>query len=146
MRRADSGGGGGLRGYPTTLDQLRDRLGTYGEAAVAEARWSAIIGWLMKLPAGAEEAGTITNPYRVCSTAVNLMRDHDRAVLGYPHHTRDNFASPLPQLSEASVTEARQVADETVADWQRADGPGLPRDRIGAIYQYVLVCTAGSAR
>jgi hypothetical protein len=133
-----------LRGLPSTLEELRDRLGELGDAAVAETKWRAISVWLMRMPADPDPA-VLSNLVRVAGSATTLMAEHDRAQLGYPHHAGSKFSSPLPYLSEGSAAEARRVADETVAEWERAGRPHLDHARIASTFQYVHACLAEPA-
>jgi hypothetical protein len=116
--------------YPRTLDELRTMSRGYGEAAVAEARWCAVGLWLMKA------YPSLANPYPVAQTAIEMMREHDRYHLGWPHH--DGKAWPTPVLDGLSLDcqrEARLVAAETYADWQKAGSPWIDARHIKAAYQ-----------
>lgn len=124
--------------YATTLDELRDKCGPHGDAAVQEAVWAAIATWLMNDP----EAGCLTNPNRVASTAVTLVQISDRARLDYPSGIAGTpHDDRLPAMSPDVQAEARLVATETMADWERAGRPGITPERIKQIHQFVAACT-----
>jgi hypothetical protein len=124
-----------------TLDSLREKCGAYGEAAVANARWGAIGVWLMK---SYGESG-LTNPYRVASNAIMLCEEEDKLRLGFPlclcadcrSHARPVI---LPTLSPDVQAEARRVAAETVADWERAGQPYLTAERIRDTHKFIMAC------
>ena len=125
--------------FATTLDELRDKCGLNGDAAVQEARWSIIMAWLMRDVCG--DSPALSNPYRVALTSVMLVQESDRVRLGYP---LGNSSKPhndrLPALSPDSQAEARLVASETIADWERAGRPGITATRIRTVQQFVQVC------
>ena len=124
--------------YATTLDELRDKCGPHGDAAVQEALWSVVATWLMNDP----EAGCLTNPMLVASTALTLVQISDRVRLGYPSGIAGKpHTDRLPILSPDVQAEARLVASETMADWERAGRPGITSERIKHIHQFVARCT-----
>jgi hypothetical protein len=119
--------------FAQTLDDLREKCREHGEAAVAEARWGAITVWLMK-------EGYEQFPGAAISVAVNLLRDDDRERLGYPHHAGKPIASRLPFLSPDTQAEARRLAAEARAAWERAGSPYLTPKRITDEHQYIQAC------
>ena len=126
--------------YASTLDELRDKCGPHGEAAVQEALWCMVMVWLMREASDDETA--LTNPMRVATTSVMLVQTNDRVRLGYPsgidakpHDDR------LPALSQDCQAEARLVAAETMTDWERAGRPGITANRIKQVHQFVMACT-----
>ena len=106
---------------PRTLDQLGKWAGQYGEAAIAEARWSALSTWLMHGPT----PGQLSHPADVVYLSMALCREADRASLGYPATDRIVHPARLDALSPSSQDEARQTAQDTIDDWERAGSPHL---------------------
>lgn len=125
--------------YASTLEELRDKCGPHGDAAVQEVLWWAVSGWLMRdLSIGDP---LLSNPMRVAVTSVVLVQTSDRVRLGYPSGIDGKpHDDRLPALSPDSQAEARLVASETMADWERAGRPGITADRIRAVQQFVQVC------
>ena len=105
----------------TTLDQLGKWAGRYGDAAIAEARWSALATWLMH----GRTPDELTYPAKVVSLSISLCREADRVFLGYP--ATDHIVQPprLHTLSPSSQDEARRTAQDTIDDWERAGSPHL---------------------
>lgn len=133
--------------FARTLSELKakcDEYGGHGEAAVAEAQWGAITAWLM----GLHNAGPdiLTNPMPVAWEAVSLLRDDDRVRLGWPHHAGKQFVSLLPRLSPESADEARKVAAETHADWDRAGRPHLTPESIKREQSYIAAYIRNSEK
>lgn len=89
------------------------------DAAVKDAKWSAVTAWIMWGPVG------LSNPLRVASLSVILSMGDDRARLGYPNAYGANFTSPLIDYSPDVQAEAIRVAAETLVDWKRAGRPRL---------------------
>lgn len=82
--------------------------------------------------------GALTNPMQVASLSVLLCCDHDRVRLGYPHYIDGkSHNDPLASLSPGVQAEARLVAAETFADWERAGGVGITNDRLKRMQQYI---------
>lgn len=127
---------------PLTLDELRER---FGDGAAYMARASAIRLWMMNLGASAHEDGTIANAYRVAAVACDLVSEDELSRLGYPRSNGRPYTSSLSALSTESQAEARRVAAETEADWERAGTPGMNRDRFKGIASYLLAVRANAA-
>ena len=108
---------------PQTTEQLERMCAPYGAAAVADAKWSAVLVWLMGLNGDAE----LSNPLRVVLLAVSLVSDETRIRLGFPSLTGKAFVSTLTGLSPAVQAEAEAVAADTLVDWSNAGSPGLLR-------------------
>ena len=106
---------------PRTLDQLCKWAGEYGEAAIAEARWSALSTWLMHSPV----PGQLSHPTDVVYLSIELCREADRETLGYPISNRIVRPARLDALSLQSQDEARRTAQDTLNDWERAGSPHL---------------------
>lgn len=127
--------------FATTLEELRIKCGPNGDAAVQEAQWSIIMAWLMRDVCG--DGPALSNPYRVATMSVMLVQDSDRVRLSYP---LSNISKPhdnrLAALSPDSQAEARLVAVETMADWERAGRPGITATRLRAVQQFVLACAS----
>ncbi|MFK4794784.1 hypothetical protein [Sphingobium sp. ZW T5_29] len=110
--------------FPRTLAELREFGRDFGDAAVAEARWSAITIWLMK---GEPSAG-LSNPRRVTLAAVHMAQEHDRYHLGWPCWKGEEASRATPVLDGLSPDcqrEAKLVAAETLADWERVGCPWM---------------------
>ena len=126
--------------YPGSLEELRTMSRSFGEAAVADVRWGAIITWMMKAEPSLD---CLRNPYPVVQTAIVLMQEHDRHYLGWPHH--DGAAWPVPVLDGLKPDcqrEARLVAAETLEDWEAAGSPWLDASRIKSAYHFLTSCPA----
>ncbi len=123
--------------WATSLEELATRCGPHGEAAVQDALWGCVSVWLMHGP----DAARLTNPRAVATTAVFLCQTADRVRLGYPSLSGNGFDDRLASLSPDAQGEARLVAAETLADWERADRPGLSSDTIKRTQQYIQACT-----
>ena len=104
-----------------TLDQLSKWAGQYGEAAIAEARWSALATWLMHGPT----PGQLSHPADVVYLSIDLCREADRESLGYPIANRTVRPARLDALSLKSQDEARRTAQDTLDDWEWAGSPHL---------------------
>lgn len=89
------------------------------DAAVKEAKWSAVTTWMMWEPKG------LSNPTRVASLSVILCKGDDRARLAYPNAYGAGFTSPLIDYSPDVQAEAIRVAAQTLVDWKRAGRPRL---------------------
>ena len=107
----------------STLDQLRQGCGRYGDAAIDEAQWSAIETWLMGMGPG--DSAPFSNSREVLWTCYALCRDARRIDTGWPSLTGKPFTSQLVGLSPDVVAEAWAVCADTLADWQRAGSPRL---------------------
>ncbi|MBL0114281.1 MAG: hypothetical protein IPP45_01925 [Sphingomonadales bacterium] len=126
--------------FATTLYELRDKCGPNGEAAVQEAQWSIIMAWLMRDVCG--DSPALSSPYRVVLMSVMLVQDSDRVRLGYPLGSNGKpHDNRLPALSPECQAEARLVASETMADWERAGHPGITANRLKTIQQFISACT-----
>jgi hypothetical protein len=126
------------RMFSTTLDQLRADCGEHGEVAVRDALWGAVSTWLLHGP----DYGALTNPMRVAIVSVILCRDHDRLRLNFPlSASSEAITDVLPSLSPDAQAEARLVAAETFADWERAGRPGITSKRMRSAHQYIMACT-----
>ena len=123
--------------FPQTLEALGSMCGARGAAAVASAQWAATIGYIMK-------GGATSNPLAVASEAVRYCQSDDRARLGYPDWQGRKLTSAFTDLSPQSQCEARQVGEQTLADWRAAGSPNLPR-HIRQTYQYIQSCIASEA-
>jgi len=118
---------------PTTLDQLQIACGSYGDAAVQDARWGATLLWLMRLPPRRDK---LSNPPEVTSRAVFLCRENERVAAAYPSLSGKPFPNLMAELSDADQSTLRAVASDTMGDWERDGSPGLG----GAIereFQYI---------
>jgi hypothetical protein len=125
--------------YPRTLDELRKHCLDFGEAVVANVRWSCVLRWLMSSP----EEADLRNPYTVAQTATLLMRDFDRVRLGMPRHDGATWDPPaIDFLSPEVRQEAELVAAETAADWANAGKPYLGESVIKTTYRHVVSCPA----
>ena len=80
--------------WPQTLDELRQMSRSYGEAAVTEARWCAIMGWFLVGP----EEGVLSNPLSEAWEASRLTREHQHCHLGWPRHDGKEHERPTPAL------------------------------------------------
>lgn len=123
--------------YPGTLDELRTFCRDYGEAAVADARWSCVKLWLMSGWA------VLRNPQRDASPAILIAQEYDRIRLGWPRH--DDEAWPpatFDRLTPDIQREALRVATETLADWEAAGRPYATPHKIKQTYQYLIGCPA----
>lgn len=115
----------------------------YGEAAVAEAKWGAIVSWFMGAPAD----GALSHALPVAWEAVSQMQEYQRTHLGWPRCDGRSWPTPaLDGLNLASRREAEQVAVDTLADWERAGCPCLSPIRIKQTYQFLLSTPAFRAR
>jgi hypothetical protein len=117
------------------LEQLRVKCREYGEAAVIDAKWTAIGSWLMK--SGYDAPSQLRNPYRLVSAVISMCREQDRARTGYPHWKGGTFRLALDELSPDSREEALRVAEETVADWEKVGRPGLTAKRFKTVQQHI---------
>jgi hypothetical protein len=109
----------------------------YGEAAVQEALWGCVSTWLMNSPSAA-----LTNPVTVAGTAVMLCHNAERIRLGLPSVSGAPYDNRFQSLSPDSQREALLVAQETMADWERAGKPGLNANTIKRAQQYVQGCAS----
>jgi hypothetical protein len=100
-----------------TLEELRTRCGADGEAAVQEARHSALAAWLMN-----SEGYTAAE-----RTASFRYRQHVRAVLSTPRVQSYPWRSPLRLLSTADRRAAEATGNGLLADWEAAGSPGIVR-------------------
>lgn len=107
---------------PESLDELRTVCGQYGDAAVREASWGAVSGFLM----GMSPEVQLSNSVAVAVGAINLCRNADRAR-GYPNLSGKPQSNDLPNLSPELQADAVRVANETVEDWKQAGSPHLSR-------------------
>lgn len=136
-----SAGGGSRKDvpriFPRNLDELRDFGRDFGEAAVAEVRWAAIVVWLMKSypsPAG------LSNPRQVAQAAVHMVQEHDRYHLGWPCWKGEEVSRATPVLDGLSPDcqrEAKLVAAETLANWEAAGCPWMDAHRIKQAYLHL---------
>ena len=119
--------------YAQSLDQLRERLGTLGEAAVAEARWGALSLAMMWAPIG-------PYPSEVANEAVMLCRAHDRARLDYPD-ARPGFvpADPLASMQSAERTRIIETGKALLEAWDSGGSPRLTAARIMRVHQEALL-------
>lgn len=125
--------------YATTLEELANVCEGVGEAAVQETLWSAVMAWLMRDTWGNPDM--VSNPLAVASTSVVLVQTNDRVRLGYPSGIDGKpHDDRLPALSPDCQAEARLVASETMADWERAGRLHMTANRIKTIQQFVQVC------
>ena len=107
---------------PQSLDELRTVCGQYGDAAVREASWGAVAGFIM----GMSPEAQLSNSVAVANGAIHLCRNADRAR-GYPNLSGKPRLNELPNLSPELQAEAVRVANETVEDWKQAGSPHLLR-------------------
>lgn len=84
--------------FAVTLEELRDKCGEHGEAAVTATRWGAIAAWMMRWPLDYAERA-LSRPHKEVSRAIITMREHDRARLGYPDYLGAVYTSSLTPLS-----------------------------------------------
>lgn len=109
-------------GYPSeALDALRVVAGPYGEAAIEEAKWSAIGLWLLSNQA----APLLTNPLEVAQATHRFCREARRMSAGWPTLSNRPYSSMLLGQSAATIAAAWDVCAETLADWERARSPRL---------------------
>lgn len=123
--------------WPRTLDELRQMSRSYGEAAVAEARWGAILGWFLVGP----EEGALSNPSSEAWEASRLTREHQHYHLGWPRHDGKEHERPPPALDGLDPVyrqEVERVASETLADWERAGCPSMTLQRLKSTYQHLI--------
>lgn len=124
--------------FATTLEELRVKCGKHGEAAVQDFMWSTVLAWTSSvLPTSA-----LTNSGRVVCTSVVLCQNADRVRLEYPSLSGIPPDDRLARLSPDAQAEARLVAAETLADWERAGRPYLTASRFKMEQQYILACLA----
>ena len=129
--------------FPRTLDELRTLSRDFGEAAVAEVRWAAVLCWLMK----ADPRPNLRNPLAVVSTALSVVQENDRYRLGWPCWRGNERMPPaLDGLSLDCQREAKLVAAETLAEWEAAGSPYLDTARLKSAYQYLTSCPAFIAK
>ena len=128
--------------FPRTIDELRTLSREYGEAAIADLRWTCVTVWLMNQPHEIE----LRNSCRVASVAVRLVHEHDRQRLGWPRHDGgEQPPSALDFLSPDARLEAERVAAETLSDWEKAGKPFMGQSKIKRTYQYLVSCPAFSS-
>lgn len=121
--------------WPRTLDELRQMSRSYGEAAVAEARWGAVSTWFIGVPKPDE----LSNPQEQAWEAAEMMRQHQRYHLRWPRSGGKQWPAPaLDGLDPVSRQEAERVAAETLADWERAGCPRLSAHSIKQVFQCLL--------
>lgn len=113
--------------YAATLDELRDRMGRYGEAAVQEAVWSAVTTSLMKDEIVRRE-GTMA--------AVQQYHAYMRGFTGCPDW-RGGDCRVMPAPDDATMA----LAHEARAAWEAAGEPRLA-DKIKQAQQYITACLA----
>lgn len=126
---------------PRTIDQLRVACGAFGDAAVAEARWSAILAWFWNK---AEHPATSAIADAAWD-AVFAMRDYDRHRYEHPCWQGRDHSFPLPErfkASQGSTEQIERLADSVAALWERDGQPHLTADKIRAKYQHITSCEA----
>jgi hypothetical protein len=78
----------------------------------------------------------LTNPVRVALVAVHMVQEHDRTRLGWPRHDGKQWNPPaLDFLSSDVRQEAKRVAAETLADWERCGEAFMGWNKIKHTYQ-----------
>lgn len=111
--------------YAATLDELRDRMGRYGEAAVQQAVWSCVSTALMKDEIARRE-GTMA--------AVQQQRVYMWGLTGLPD-SRGGDYPVMPAPDDAATA----LAHEARAAWEAAGEPRLT-DKIKQVQQYITAC------
>ncbi|QDC36472.1 hypothetical protein [Sphingobium fuliginis] len=121
--------------WPRTLDELRQMSRSYGEAAVAEARWGAVSVWFMDGPKPDE----LSNSREQAWDAADMVRQHQRYHLRWPRAGGKQWPAPaLDGLDPVSRQAAERIAAETLADWERAGCPRLSAHSIKQVFQCLL--------
>lgn len=113
--------------YATTLDELRDRMGRYGEAAVQHAVGSCVSAALMKDEIAHRE-GTMA--------AVQQYHAYMRSFTGLPNWRGGDYPV-MPAPDDATTA----LAHEARAAWEAAGEPRLA-DKIKQAQQYIAACLA----
>jgi hypothetical protein len=132
------------RFYAVTIEALRAKCGSHGEAAVADVEWGAVCRWLLNDETdGVDRLG---KPKRAVNAAIAMAREHDRARLGYPHWRADAFRLALNGLSPTAKNEIAKIIAETRANWENAGRPGLTAQSIKATQQYINALQANGIR
>ena len=97
------------------LDELRERCGEHGEAAVFRAEHNSVTSWHLK--EGEPQPGQ--------TLALRLLHDSEMRRLGFSRHD----GSPWPEGLDAFDPEAqghlRAIAHEALEAWRAAGSPGL---------------------
>jgi hypothetical protein len=133
--------------FAETLEELEQKLGVHGPSAVAVVRWAAVSLWLRRSWPEREREGLLSNTYSEAGRAVRVMKDADRTRFDYPRSDGKSWSCPLEGLPPEDAAAVRRIAEQTVADWERAGSPGLHRpDRIKQEQQYVMACVAAQKR
>lgn len=124
--------------FPRTITELREMSRDFGEAAVSDVGWSAVLAWLMKAYPISDK---LKHPYSMAMDAVTIARDHDRYRLGWPRHDGSAPATAaLFGLTPDRQRESMAVADDTLAAFEAAGCPYLDERRIAETYSYLAAC------
>ncbi|AYJ87289.1 hypothetical protein D3Y57_16795 [Sphingomonas paeninsulae] len=106
--------------YPSdALTALRVQAGSLADAAVEEAKWSAIGLWLSCIPAPSQ----LTNPLEVAQATYRFCREARRMAANWPSLSGRPYSSLLHGYSAATVEAAWDVCAETLKDWERSRSP-----------------------
>lgn len=122
--------------YAITPEELRYKCRRHGEAALTEARWRAVVSWLMQEP-----DPKISEPLPVVLEAIHLCQEESRHLNGLVPPEHATRPCVMPRLSPESQAEARRVGASVVRDWQDAGGPCLDAGLIERTHRYVRDCT-----
>lgn len=122
----------GLADTARTLDELRTKLGEYGNIAVLSAEWDAIFAWLRR-----DNPADLCADIAVVREALTLWRE--KCLYEHELARRNGLYLPLIQLiSECSQEEAERVAADTLRRWEAAGRPCLTRTCIGWSHRMFL--------
>lgn len=115
----------------TTLAELREKCGDYGDAAVARAEWSAVNIWLWR---EGHDVCQIDNAINAAAFGAAVAK----TAAGLPNPNGGEQPDPAVGLMSTEIKALTATAAAVMEQWREAGQPHLSASAITRTHQYFI--------